>query len=179
MPSNTVPVGMAAVRVDDGSRDDAAAAAAAAIVVSDVGAGGDDEIERVLPLYIAYRVYAGRVPAADAARAFLRARMAAGDCSVFVACSGGSAMGFALVYPTWGSLSMARRYILNDLWVSPEARRRGVGRALVRRAVAFARSAGAGSLVLQTATDNVTAHALYESAGWTRDPFCTYSFKIV
>ena len=79
------------------------------------------------------------------------------------------------MYPTWGSLSMARRYILNDLWVSPEARRR----ALVRRAVAFARSAGAGSLVLQTATDNVTAHALYESEGWTRDPFCTYSFKIV
>jgi len=75
---------------------------------------------------------------------------------------------------------MARRiFILNDLFVSPEARRRKVGRALLAAAANFGREAGALRLVLSTALDNASAQALYESAGWQRDRvFCTYTLPL-
>jgi GNAT superfamily N-acetyltransferase len=57
---------------------------------------------------------------------------------------------------------------LNDLFVVPDARRRGVGTRLLRRAREFARDAGAEYLTLETARDN-PAQKLYEADGWKLD----------
>ena len=57
-------------------------------------------------------------------------------------------------------------WYLEDLFVSPAARRKGVGEALVREAERFARSIGAERLTLATARDNFTAQALYRKAGY-------------
>jgi tRNA threonylcarbamoyladenosine biosynthesis protein TsaB len=54
---------------------------------------------------------------------------------------------------------------LERIAVRPDARRAGHGRRLLDAAVAEARSAGASRLVLEVATDNVAALALYRSAG--------------
>jgi GNAT superfamily N-acetyltransferase len=62
------------------------------------------------------------------------------------------------------------------LFVTHEARRRGVGRALLQTAAEFARAEGAAWLKLSTALDNSAAQALYEMAGWQRDKaFCVYT----
>lgn len=64
---------------------------------------------------------------------------------------------------------MARTFILNDLFVTPELRNRGVGSALLRAAADYGRSQGAVRLVLSTQAGNTTAQSLYERLGWKRD----------
>ena len=54
------------------------------------------------------------------------------------------------------------------LAVAPEARRRGVGLALVGAAVGLARQGGASSLILEVGEDNPGAVALYERAGFVQ-----------
>ncbi len=60
-------------------------------------------------------------------------------------------------------------WILNDLFVAPEGRRQGVGRALMDRARRLAVETGARGLVLETEADNQTAKGLYEELGWSLD----------
>ena len=65
---------------------------------------------------------------------------------------------------------------LYDLFVVPDARRLGVGRALLLAAEAHARATGHARMDLTTARNNLRAQALYESLGWVRDEvFLTYA----
>ncbi len=54
------------------------------------------------------------------------------------------------------------------LAVSPEARRSGLGRALLAAAMAEARARGAASMFLEVAAANEAALALYADAGFTQ-----------
>jgi GNAT superfamily N-acetyltransferase len=56
---------------------------------------------------------------------------------------------------------------LEELYVAPVTRGRGLGRATLEAAVAEARSRGAVRMELGTAEGDVAARALYESAGFT------------
>jgi GNAT superfamily N-acetyltransferase len=63
---------------------------------------------------------------------------------------------------------------LRRMYVTPSARRRGVGRALVRSAEAFAREAGYRRLRLVSLTHMEEAHRLYESEGFSHiEPYRT------
>jgi ribosomal protein S18 acetylase RimI-like enzyme len=56
---------------------------------------------------------------------------------------------------------------LAELYVVPAMRGRGLGRALMEAAIAFARSRGADYMDLNTAEDDVVARALYERLGFS------------
>lgn len=127
------------------------------------------DLDDVVRLFTGYREFYGRPAEPSAARAFLEARARDGDSLVLVAEVDGAVVGFAQCYPTWSSLSLARTWILNDLFVDPAARGTGAGRALVRGALAAARDAGAVSVSLETAATNAAAQALYVAEGFTRD----------
>ncbi|GMV39465.1 MAG: hypothetical protein AMXMBFR64_11810 [Myxococcales bacterium] len=58
---------------------------------------------------------------------------------------------------------------LRKMYLTAETRGRGVGRALLAQAIAFARSAGATRLVLDTTSEMQAAIRLYEAAGFRRD----------
>jgi ribosomal protein S18 acetylase RimI-like enzyme len=60
-------------------------------------------------------------------------------------------------------------WILNDLFVAPEHRRRGVAHALMSAAEKLAMDDGSKGLALSTAKTNAVAKALYESRGWKQD----------
>jgi GNAT superfamily N-acetyltransferase len=55
---------------------------------------------------------------------------------------------------------------LEELYVVPEMRGRGLGRALLEAALETAREAGATTMELGTSEDDVTARALYEKLGF-------------
>ena len=55
---------------------------------------------------------------------------------------------------------------LHQMWVAPERRGQGVGRALLAAAIAWARGVGAQALVLDVTTGNREATHLYETAGF-------------
>ncbi len=54
---------------------------------------------------------------------------------------------------------------IDDLYVHPVGRRRGIGRALLERLVAHARAHGVLALHVEAAPDNAAAQALYATLG--------------
>jgi len=87
------------------------------------------------------------------------------------------AVGFATVYWTWQTLDAARVGVMNDLYVSSDARGGGVGRALIEACRGACRKRGAGRLVWETAPDNVTAQRLYDSTGAESSTWMTYELE--
>jgi ribosomal protein S18 acetylase RimI-like enzyme len=57
---------------------------------------------------------------------------------------------------------------LNDVYVDPEARRRGVGRALCQAVLAELGARGAPRVVLMSAWRNPDAHVFFEALGFRR-----------
>ena len=137
------------------------------------------DLDELVPLFDAYRQFYGRASDVDAVRAFLLARFNHGESVLFLAREDHVAIGFAQLYPSFSSVSLARTFILNDLFVAPQARRKGVGSKLLAATVEFAKTVGAVRISLSTATSNDSAQALYQAAGWTRDEqFVVYQFTL-
>lgn len=56
---------------------------------------------------------------------------------------------------------------LEELYVAPDRRGQGLGRALLETAMQQARERGAARIDLDTSTDDVAARGLYEASGFT------------
>lgn len=137
------------------------------------------DLEALSPLLDGYRQFYGRASDLSAATAFLLERFNHGESVLFIAHEDNQAVGFAQLYPSFSSVSLARIFVLNDLFVYECARRKGVASKLMDAAVDYARSLGAVRVSLSTATTNETAQRLYQSAGWKRDEqFFVYHFAI-
>lgn len=127
------------------------------------------DLEALVPLVDAYRQFYKQPSDPDAVREYVRGRLANGECVVFLAREGAEDLGFTLLYHHWSTVALGHVWLLNDLFTTPAARRKGVGWALMEAAADFARADGAKRIWLRTATDNHTAQALYEKFGMTRD----------
>jgi GNAT superfamily N-acetyltransferase len=133
------------------------------------------DLDALVPLFDAYRVFYAQPSDPVRARDFLAERFANGESAVLVAERGPSTVGFTQLYPVFSSVRTARTWLLNDLFVVEGARRGGVARALLDAAAAFAREQGAAGLMLETTRDNAPARALYRDAGWQEDETQWYS----
>jgi GNAT superfamily N-acetyltransferase len=131
--------------------------------------GGAADVERIAPLFDAYRQFYKQKPALAGARAFIGERLQREESVIFLALAGEKAVGFVQLYPCFSSIAMKRMWILNDLFVIPDARRHGAAKALMERAREWAVETKADSLWLETAVDNHPGQKLYESLGWKRD----------
>ena len=127
------------------------------------------DLDALVPMFDGYRRFYGQPSDADGARTFLADRIKRGESVIFLAAVGGAIAGFAQLYPLFSSVSMQRLWLLNDLFVAPEARRSGAGRALLERAERWAAETGAKGLTLSTQITNLSAQRLYEACGWTKD----------
>jgi GNAT superfamily N-acetyltransferase len=128
------------------------------------------DLDSIAPLFDAYRQFYGQPSDVARARAFLFDRFAHQESIIFIALADdGGGEGFTQLFPSFSSTQAARIYILNDLFVAPSARGKGVAAALLTEAARFGKAAGAVGLVLQTAHTNRTAQRLYESLGWILD----------
>lgn len=137
------------------------------------------DLDQLVPLFDAYRQFYGQPSDLIVARQFLSDRLVRNESVVLIAEDGaGKAVGFTQLYPTFSSILVAPMYVLSDLFVIPEARRRGAGTLLLRSAAETARTAGAVRLELATATTNAQARRLYEALGWQRDEFYLYSLSL-
>ena len=137
------------------------------------------DLEQLAPLFDRYRQFYGRASDVAAAREFLLARFTNKESTLLIAHEDERPIGFTQLYPSFSSVSLARIFILNDLFVSEQARRNGVASALMSAAVKFASTLGAVRLSLSTAITNDAAQALYHSAGWKRDDqFFVYHLAI-
>lgn len=137
-----------------------------------------EHVEVLAPMFDGYRQFYGQSPDERRARLFLQERLGRGESVVFLAMEGEAPVGFTQLYPSFSSVSTKRVWILNDLFVRPEARGRGIASALLKHAERFAAETGARGLELKTARDNPAQH-LYERMGWQRDEaFHHYSLDV-
>lgn len=138
------------------------------------------ELSFVASLFDAYRQFYEQTPDLPLATAFIRSRMENKESVVLLAYDQErKAIGFCQLYPSFCSVEAAPIYTLYDLYVEPESRRSGAGKALLLAAERLAAAAGMARMDLSTAKDNYPAQSAYETLGWVRDEiFCTYSKRI-
>jgi GNAT superfamily N-acetyltransferase len=144
-----------------------------------------EQSELVVALFIAYCAFYGKTVSPQQAQSYIEDGLAQRDSVIFVAVQqldkGGDPrpVGFVQLHPSRSSGQLARRWIINDLYVLPEVRRAGIGRQLVERAQAFAFSTNAKDMILRTAENNREARALYESLGWVvEEDVVTYRLRL-
>lgn len=138
------------------------------------------DLEKLMPLFDSYRQFYGEQPDLARAKDFLRDRFEQQQSIIIMAFMGEEAVGFTQLFPSFSSTRTARIFILNDLFVTPQARGKGFAKLLLAAACDYGRSVGAIRLSLSTAVDNDSAQSLYEGAGWIRDnQFCGYTISLI
>ena len=135
--------------------------------------------ERVLPLIAGYQRFYKAEP--DEARNRAHFGRLLGDHAAgiqFVALDdAGQALGFATLYFPLGSVTPGPACLMNDLFVVPETRGQGIGRALILHCLSYAKAHGFPKIHWQTALDNHSAQRLYDSLPTTRSGWYTYRLE--
>lgn len=126
------------------------------------------DIEQLGALVEQYRGFYNQEPNSNTHQ-FLRDRLSMNESVVFVAEDGHQLVGFAQCYPTFSTVALAGIWLLNDVFVHPDFRRRHIADMLMTTTEAAAQDAGAVRIWLRTAHLNAPAQALYEGRGWVHD----------
>jgi GNAT superfamily N-acetyltransferase len=139
-----------------------------------------EEFERLLALIASYqRFYEVEEVDEERNRAFFRRFLAPSDDGLLIAARDGERLlGYACLYWHFSSTLAAETVLMNDLYVEPDTRGRGVGRALIEASAAVARERGAAHLEWATAPDNHTAQRLYDSTGAERSEWVEYELGL-
>ena len=137
------------------------------------------DLDRLVPLFEGYRQFYRQPSEPDRVRRFLSDRFEQNQSVIFVAVEATATVGFTQLYPSFSSGALARIFVLNDLFVTPGARKAGTGTALLEAAADYGRRVGALRLVLSTELTNGPAQSLYEKLGWNRNTeFCTFQLTL-
>ena len=141
-----------------------------------------DEYDRIADLTIvAYRA-TGDAKAADYEHELRSVAERAASCPILVAVDAGGRVVGSVTYvggpgSPFAELERDGEAGFRMLAVAPEAQGRGVGRALAEAVVARARAEGRSGIAIYTRPSMTTAHALYGSIGFVRDPPRDWEFE--
>jgi GNAT superfamily N-acetyltransferase len=140
----------------------------------------DEEFEQLLPLIAAYqRFYEVEEIDEGRNRAFFRRFLAPSEDGLLLgARRDGRLVGYACLYWHFSSLEAVESVLMNDLYVTEDARGEGVGRALIEAAAEVARERGVPFVEWSTAPDNSTAQRLYDSTGAERSEWVSYELRV-
>jgi GNAT superfamily N-acetyltransferase len=136
-----------------------------------------DDLDELLPLVREYCDFYGASPSDEDLRALAGALIAdpAHEGLQLIARDGdGSAVGFATLFWTWSTTDAARLGVMNDLFVTQNARGGGLAERLIEACRAECARRGASRLAWQTAPDNLRAQAVYDRVGGTREQWIDY-----
>jgi ribosomal protein S18 acetylase RimI-like enzyme len=99
------------------------------------------------------------------------------DVSALVAVDAGELVGFAHIRRLSDTFTAGPGWFLDDLYVIPERRGRGIARELIERAAQDGAAAGGGTLRWITAADNTQAQKLYDRIA-TRATWVVYEREL-
>jgi ribosomal protein S18 acetylase RimI-like enzyme len=137
-----------------------------------------NELNEVAELFDLYRSFYNQESDIDGAKSFLKDRIENNESTIFLCVHEGKAVGFTQLYPMFSSVGMRRTLVLNDLYVVEDARRLGVGNALIDAAIQYGKEVNAKGIALETGFDNVKAQALYEKIGFEKETNYFYFYTI-
>ena len=149
------------------------------VVEAEIGPITAEQLESLLPMIASYqRFYQSPAVGEQRNRAFFRRFLEPSEDGMLLgAWEDGRLIGYACLYWHFSSLAAAETVLMNDLFVDPTARGRGVGRALIEASKVVARRRGAHHLEWSTAADNQAAQRLYDSTDAVRSNWITYEIE--
>ena len=135
--------------------------------------------EELLPLIADYQRFYRAEPDTERNRAFFRRFLAPSEEGLLLgAWSEAGFRGYACLYWHFSSTTARETVLMNDLFVTPEARGQGVGRALIEASAAVGRERGAAVLDWSTEPGNATAQRLYDTTGAERSEWVSYEIEL-
>ena len=138
-----------------------------------------NDVDSIGRLFDAYRAFYEREPDSEAARRYVSKRLRAGSSHFIKASADDRIVGFAHLSEMLDTLAMRDAWMLEDLFVDPRYRGRGVASALLQHAESFARNTNASCITLRTAHENTVARSVYETHGYVSDEaFATYHRRL-
>lgn len=124
------------------------------------------DLPQLAQLFDDYRVFYRKDSDLSAANDFIKERMLAEESVIFVHESGSDITGFTQLYPIFSSTRMRRIWLLNDLFIKPEFRGKGISKELIEAAKEHSRQTNASGLLLETEQANKIGNRLYPSLGF-------------
>jgi GNAT superfamily N-acetyltransferase len=139
-----------------------------------------DEVQELLPLMRAYCDFYEANPPDDglASMAASLIEDPSQGALLIARDAEGAAVGFAAMCWKWSSLNGARIGFLDDLFVSPDARGKGIADGLIAACADRCRERGMPVMEWLTAHDNHRAQAVYDRVGGTSEGFLEYELRI-
>jgi len=133
------------------------------------------DLKHLSKLFDSYRVFYKKETNIKKANEFLKERILNNDSEIFVAENEEQKLvGFVQLYPLFSSTRMKKLWLLNDLFVDPEFRGKGVSVGLINKAKELVEKSNACGMFLETGKSNHVGNKLYPKAGFALNESSNY-----
>lgn len=130
----------------------------------------EDDITQLAVLFDMYRVFYKKNSDIEGATFFLRTLILNNASTIFIAVNSSNIIiGFVQLYPLYSSTRMKSLLLLNDLFVSPDYRGKGISKLLIEDVKKYCVEVSSCALILETAKNNIAANRLYKSTSFMLD----------
>lgn len=124
-----------------------------------------NDLDALAKLFDSYRLFYRKPSDIAGAKEFLHQRITQKESILFIA-EEKEAVAFAQLYPLFSSTRMKRLWLLNDLFVHPDFRRKGIAKLLISTCLQLVQETNACGVMLETERDNIIANQLYPRVGF-------------
>jgi len=139
-----------------------------------------EDVDSLSELFDSYRKFYGKVTDLEGAKTFLKNRISNADSEIFVVENHATQLvGFVQLYPLFSSTRMKKYWLLNDLFVHPDFRGKGISIGLIDKAKALVKASKACGMYLETEKSNLIGNHLYPKTGFELNTECNfYEWKV-
>ena len=128
-----------------------------------------NNVHGLVSLFEKYRIEYGYPSNERFVKSFLSDRIYFHDSIIYTAYTGEKPVGFVQLYPFYTLLDLKKQWVLNDLYVLPEYRRKGIGKALLQEAFKLAGKSRSKGIIIQTPARTSNGKHFCESVGLQKD----------
>lgn len=127
-----------------------------------------DNLEELSLLFDLYRQFYRQPSNISEAKGFLNERIVNKESVIYISKEDdGNFSGFVQLYPIFTSVGLKRLWLLNDLYVKKEYRKKGIARNLIDQCKNLTLETKASGLLLETSKNNLEGNVLYHTEGFT------------
>ena len=140
-----------------------------------------DHLDLLTPMFIRFREENGADTLPESSRKYLEERLTNQDSVIYLAFDDAekTLYGFCQLFPSYSSSSLKRVWLINDIYVSQDARRQLVADRLLQKAKQMANETNSVRLRAMHQANNPNARAMYESIGFRDDKrFVTLTLEL-
>ncbi|MEB8143328.1 GNAT family N-acetyltransferase [Mammaliicoccus sciuri] len=136
-----------------------------------------NEIEQVVSVFDDYRVHFGHQSDIKTTYEFIYRNVSREDTVIFIAEANEQVIGFVQLYKMLSSMKMSNLLIINDLFLTADARGQRIGEQLMNQAFTYGKENGYETIYLETEKSNITGNRLYQKLGMQIDDEHNYYHK--